>query len=102
MAAALLLGLALLVGGLLRFPGLHDRLEPIHRESELVILAYTRAPDDLLCTAIAAFGLCSPSMSPTAPQAVESYGPGEPARWAGGRVASHAGRRAGGRQSVAG
>ncbi len=74
----LLLGLALLVGGLLRFPGLHDRLEPIHRESELVILAYTRAPDDLLCTAFAASGLCSASMSPTAPQAVESYGPGQP------------------------
>ena len=74
---ALLLGLALLVGGLLRFPGLYDRLEPIHRESELVILAYTRAPDDLLCTAFAAIGLCSASVSPTAPQAVETYGPGE-------------------------
>ncbi|MDE2993776.1 MAG: hypothetical protein OXU67_07820 [Chloroflexota bacterium] len=74
----LLLGLALLVGGLLRFPGLHDRLEPIHRESELVILAYTRAPDDLLCTVFAASGLCSASMSPTTPQAVESYGPGQP------------------------
>ncbi len=74
----LLLGLALLVGGLLRFPGLHDRLEPIHREAELVILAYTRAPDDLLCTAFAAIGLCSAGMSPTASQAVETYGPGEP------------------------
>ena len=75
---ALLLGLALLLGGLLRFPGLYDRLEPIHRESELVILAYTRAPDDWLCTAFAAIGLCSASVSPTAPQTVESYGPGEP------------------------
>ena len=74
---ALLLGLALLVGGLLRFPGLYDRLEPIHRESELVILAYTRAPDDWLCTAFAAIGWCNANMSPTAPQAVETYGPGE-------------------------
>ena len=82
---ALLLGLALLVGGLLRFPGLYDRLEPIHRESELVILAYTRAPDDWLCTAFAAIGLCSASVSPTAPQAVETYGPGE--RSAGPAVA---------------
>ncbi|MAG37323.1 MAG: hypothetical protein CL878_13900 [Dehalococcoidia bacterium] len=53
---AVLLGLALLVGGFLRFAGLYDRLEPIHRESELVILAHTRAPDP--------------------PQAVETYGPG--------------------------
>ena len=74
---ALLLGLALLVGGLLRFPGLYDRLEPIHRESELVILTYTRAPDDWLCTAFAAIGWCNANMSPTAPQAVETYGPGE-------------------------
>ena len=74
---ALLLGLALLVGGLLRFPGLYDRLEPIHRESELVILAYTRAPDDWLCTAFAAIGWCNANMSPTAPQAVKTYGPGE-------------------------
>ncbi len=75
---ALLLGLAVLVGGLLRFPGLHDRLEPLHRESELVILAYTRAPDDWLCIAFAAIGRCNASISPTAPQAVESYGPGQP------------------------
>ena len=53
---ALLLGLALLVGGLLRFPGLYDRLEPIHRESELIILAYTQ--------------------SPAPPQAVATYDPG--------------------------
>ncbi len=53
---ALLLGLALLLGGLLRFAGLYDRLEPIHRESELVILAYTQSSDP--------------------PQAVATYGPG--------------------------